>query len=87
MKEKHEKKTIANDIITGIDRAPLISNGIDIGNFDTIKFLPKIYEKLNEKIQYLIWNNGKPKLNKEGGYDIIALLFLGKDGIVYGWTR
>ena len=73
--------------LTKASREPLLSNGIDIGNFDINDFIQTHLSEIDTIGHYVIWNRGKPELNHIGGKDVIAFLYQDKDGTIRGWSR
>ena len=77
-KIKHDIKLVSRD--------PLTSQGINIGDFNIVKELPKIIDKITTTPVYVLWAKGKIEVNKVGGTDVIACLWR-EAGVIKGWSR
>ena len=47
--------------------------------------ISEIMPHLSEEPRYVLWNKGELKVNKVGGTDVIAYLYL-EDGALRGWS-
>ena len=72
--------------ITLVSKDPLIQQGIDIGDFNIKKELPKIADEITTVPIYVLWADGKIEMNEFGGTDVIAYLWREGD-IIKGWSR